>query len=229
MDMDIEDLAIRLSKAEVFDKLPPAECAEVAGLARHRPLKAAEFLCHQGHEWPNVIFLASGRLRWAIVSATGREYVLFELEGGSVFWGHSIFDDLPMPASLTTMEDSEVYQWSRDVILPVLYRNPPAMWKLTGNLVGKMRRAREIIYGLAFNPAAGRIANLLLESFPAQEGVPMERDLTLSEMSARVAASPEVVCRLLHQFQADGVIEVTRASITLLKREALEGFRESDA
>ena len=53
--------------------------------------------------------------------------------------------------------------------------------------------------------------------------------MTLSEMAARVAASPEVVCRLLHQFQADGVVEITRASITLLKREALERFRESTA
>jgi len=227
--MDMEDLTFRLSKAEVFDKLPPAECAQITGLARHRRLEAGEFLCHQGHKWPNVIFLASGRLRWAILSQTGREYVLFELEGGAVFWGHSIFDDQPMPASLTAVKDSEVYQWSRDVILPVLYRNPPAMWEITRSLTTKMRRAREIIYGLAFNPAAGRIANLLLESFPAQEGVPMERDLTLSEMSARVAASPEVVCRLLHQFQADGVIEVTRASITLLRREALEGFRENTA
>jgi hypothetical protein len=55
----------------------------------------------------------------------------------------------------------------------------------------------------------------------------MERDLTLNDIAAIVASSPEVVCRLLHQFQADGILEVTRAHITLHDLQALETLVET--
>lgn len=84
-----------------------------------------------------------------------------------------------------------------------------------------MRRAREVIYGLAFRPVATRLADLLLNSFHDQGETVVERDLTLSDIAAIVASSPEVVCRLLQQFQADGILEVTRAHITLHDRDAL--------
>jgi len=67
----------------------------------------------------------------------------------------------------------------------------------------------------------------LLERFSAPADKSVQRDLTLSAIAARVAASPEVVCRILHQFQSDGVLEVTRATITLFDREALEGLVET--
>lgn len=218
----MDDLTLRLLQAEVFNKLPKAECAELTKLARRRRLLAGEHLCHQGYSWPNVIFLASGGLRWTMLSAGGQEYVLLALQPGDVFWGHSIFDNQPMPASLVAVKTSNVYQWPRDAILPILYRNPPAMWEICALLVRTMRQAREIIYGLAFQPVAGRLAKLLQDCFAGQNNTFIERDLTLSEIASMVASSPEVICRLLHQFQEDGVLEITRASITLRDPVALE-------
>jgi CRP-like cAMP-binding protein len=66
-----------------------------------------------------------------------------------------------------------------------------------------------------------RLASLLLDSFYEQEGATMERDLTLSEIATMVASSPEVICRVLHNFQAEGILDVTRAHITLHDRDAL--------
>lgn len=222
----MNDLLDRLAQAEVFSNLPEVERAELARLAHRRRVQTGEFLCHQGDTWPNVIFLTSGQLRWAMLSAGGREYVLFTVEPGSVFWGHSIFDGQPMPASLSVVKASEIYQWSREVILPVLYRNPATMWAVTGTLVRVMRRAREVIYGLAFEPVAGRLAALLLGRFGAQQGFPAERDLTLGEIATMIATSQEVVCRMLHQFQSDGVLEITRTTIALRDRAALEKLVE---
>lgn len=216
------DLAVRLSRAEVFNKLPEAEWAELSKLVKRRRLQSGEFLCHQGDIWPNVIFLALGQLRWILLSAGGQECILSTIEPGAVLWGHSIFDDQPMPACVMAAKASDVCQWSREVILPILYRNPSAIWEITRIQVRAMRRAREIIYGLAFQPVAGRLARLLLQRFAGQKDIPVERDLTLSEIAAMIASSPEVVCRLLHQFQEDGLLEITRAHITLHDREALE-------
>ncbi len=93
-------------------------------------------------------------------------------------------------------------------------------------LTQTMRQAREIIYNLAFKPAAGRIATLLLQQDPSGKADQIDRTFTLNDLAASVAVSPEVVCRLLYQFQEDDVLEVTRASIHIKDRQALERAKD---
>ena len=108
------------------------------------------------------------------------------------------------------------------MIRPVLRRNPEAMWDIGKTLVGIMRRNRKVVYGLAFQRVIGRLAKLLLARFEIEGDTALERDLTLSEIANMVASSPEVVCRLLYQLQENGVLKITRTSITLADRDALE-------
>lgn len=224
----MQQLAEKLSRIPVFNKLPEAECATLLRQARHQQLQPGDYLCHQGDIWPSVVFLADGELRWVMLAASGREHVLFTVQQDQAFWGHSLFDDQPMPASLLATKTTDAYLWPRAAIYPVLMNHPQAMWEITQMHVGMMRRAREIIYGLAFQPVAARLANLLLDNFNEQGAAAMERDLTLSDIAAMVASSPEVVCRLLHRFQADGILEVTRAHITLHDLDALMNLVEAD-
>ena len=224
----MEKMAGKLSQTRVFKKLPEAECAALLELARLQQLTAGDFLCHQGDVWPYVVFLTQGELRWTLLSLSGREHVLYSVQPNHAFWAHSLFDDEPMPASLRASKTTEVYAWPRDVIQPLLLRYPQAMWEITRMHVEIMRKAREIIYGLAFQPVTARLAGLLLESFDEQGDTSMERDLTLSDIAAMVASSPEVVCRILHRFQADGILEVTRAHITLHDQEALKRLIDID-
>ncbi len=224
----MNDLTKKLANAEFFGKFPKSDRAELAKLAIPRRLQAGEYPCFQGNIWPNVLFLANGRLDWSMLSVAGKEHILFSLSPNDVFWGHSIFDDKPMPASLKATENSMIYRWEREAILPILYRHPETLWEVAGMLTGTMRKAREIIYGLAFQPVAGRLASLLLERFSDPDDISVERDLTLHAIASRVASSPEVVCRVLHQFQREGVLDVTRATITLHNRSALVDMIEPE-
>jgi CRP/FNR family transcriptional regulator len=223
----MDELIRQLEKAEVLGKLPEPVRIELAKLAIRREIPRGEFLCHQGYVWQNALFVASGRMRWTMLSAGGQEHTLFVLEPGSVFWAHSLFDDEPMPASLAAIKNSVVYVWHRDVILPILYRNPEAMWEINRTLVRTMRRAREIIYGLAFHPVAGRVAKLLLQE-SRQDSKIVERDWSLDELATMVASTPEVVCRVLHQFADEGLLGITRTRITLHDREGLERVVKMD-
>jgi CRP-like cAMP-binding protein len=220
--LSVVNLGAQLQQADVFGKLSSADHAELERLATRRRFDSGEFICRQGDVWPSLAFLSSGQARWFLTSTNGQEYVLSILGPGSTFLGHSLFDDEPMPASLTATELTDIYVWGRSAILPMLYRNPEAMWDIPRLQVRTMRRAREIIYGLAFQPVAGRLARLLLEQFLVPEQSAVERDLTLTEISSMVASSPEVICRLLHQFQEDGILRITRAQIVMQDRPALQ-------
>ena len=85
-----------------------------------------------------------------------------------------------------------------------------------------MRHAREIIYGLAFQPVAGRLASFILNNLEDPSNPSLVRDMTLEDIAAVCATSPEVVCRLLYQFQTDGLLKITRTRITLNDLDSLE-------
>jgi len=95
------------------------------------------------------------------------------------------------------------------------------------HVITLIRKRRETISDLAFQPVTARLAKLLLDQIPASEPSG-QRDLTLPQIASMVASSPEVVCRSLYQLQRVGMLQITRASITLQDRAALERLVGSD-
>jgi CRP-like cAMP-binding protein len=217
-----------LHQAEVFRKLPKHECDQLIDSAIQKKLDSGQFLVHQDDVWPYVLYVNQGQLQWSILSAGGKEHLLFSLDDGEVFWAHSIFDDLPMPGFLMAVKPTQVYLWDRQMILRVLKRYPDAMWDVTKLLSGIMRKARTIIYGLAFQPVAGRLASMLVNRCMDQSGTSIERNFTLNEVASTVASTPEAVCRLLYQFQEEGILEITRASINVSNMDSLKNIADGN-
>jgi CRP/FNR family transcriptional regulator len=85
-----------------------------------------------------------------------------------------------------------------------------------------MRQVREVVYGFAFHPVAGRLARLLLTHYQPVEGQPAPRDLTLDEMADSIGTTRELVSRTLHRFADEGLIEVSRVHFVFTNRSELE-------
>jgi CRP-like cAMP-binding protein len=220
----MSDLARMLSGAEVFGKFTASEREGLSRLATRRALARGTNLCLQGEPWPYVFLVVSGTLKSMIASPDGRIYVVSRWERGDEFWGHTIFDGEGMPSTTDALEDTVGYQWQGEDVLRYMFRSGIVMRALLCRQTRLIRRRRENIYNLAFNPVANRLASLLIDKFRDAEGPTVQRDLTLEEMAAMVATSPEVVCRVLYQFQDNGYLQVDRATITLHDRNALENL-----
>ncbi len=214
-----------LSKTDIFRHLSTSDRTYLAKISIQQRLDENEFLTYQGDMWPALLLVESGTLKWAIVSSAGNEYVFFSLEAGALFWGHTIFDEQPMPASLVAVKPTILCTWTKEMIQPILYRYPDAMWEIGKSLVGIMRRNREVVINLAFRPVTGRLAKFLLDSSDDLMGE-IERDFTLEDLSKMVASSPEVICRVLYELQNKDILEITRARITLHDRDALRDLIE---
>ena len=217
-------LAELLKNVEVFQHLTDVQREDLARLATRRSLRKDEIICRQEDHWPFMVYIAHGRLRSMINAPDGRSYVVSTWEKGEVFWAHTVFDEGPMPSTLEAADTTNIYQWEGEKALQVVLRNPDAIRALLRRQTRLIRKRRESIYNLAFSPVASRLAKLIVDRFFVSDQPTVQRDMTLVEMAEMVASSPEVVCRLLYQFQAAGVISISRASITLHNRQALENL-----
>jgi len=218
----MDELFECLAEAPVFSKLNASDRAELAQLAIRRNYQKGQCICWQGEPWPKVAYIASGLVEWAMLSPAGKRQVVFKLRACDVVWGHSIFDEKPMPASLEVMEETEVYTWHRETIIPIISRNVEAVWDVARVLVAYMRQVREVVYGFAFHPVAGRLARLLLDHYRPVEGQPAPRDLTLDEMADTVGTTRELVSKTLHRFAEQGMIQINRVEFVFTNRSKLE-------
>jgi len=215
------ELIALLENAKVLGKFTHLQKQRLASLAIRRVLKRDEALYWEGDPWLNVLLIASGKLRSVIHSLDGRSYVVSTWEEGEEFWPHTIFDGDPMPSTLEAVQESVLYQWDGEDVLRILFENSESVRALLLRQTKLIRKRRDTIADLAFQPVTGRLAKLLLEQIPASEEL-AQRDLTLDQIASMVASSPEVVCRTLYTLQRNGLLQVTRASITLRDRAALE-------
>ena len=224
----MQDLVNLLNNADVLGKFSISQRQRLVSLAVRHTLKRGEYLYWQGDLWSNVFFIAAGRMQSVIYSSDGRSFVVSAWEEGSDFWGHSLFDGEPMPSTMEAVQDSVIYTWDGEDVLQILFESPDAIRALLRRKTQMIRKRRETISDLAFQPVTGRLAKLLLERVPASE-VSADRDLTLDQIASMVASSPEVVCRTLYQLQKNGLLQVTRASITLHDRDALKRLVGSES
>jgi CRP-like cAMP-binding protein len=88
-------------------------------------------------------------------------------------------------------------------------------------MIYKMTRASEILEEMAFQPVAGRLAKLLMESGLKEKHGFIYRSLTLDEMAARIGSTREMVCRFLHRFADDKIIDITRTEYRIVDHDRL--------
>lgn len=215
-------LSDRLAKNDVFSNLSEQDHQELGRLAFSATYRKGQCICLHDDIWKRALYIHSGQLAWVMISLDGKRQVVFRMGPEHVVWGHSLFDGEPMPATLEVMEDCEVCMWEGDDILPILSRNVNAVWAITRDLVTTMRLVRDVVYGFAFHPVAGRLANLLLSHYQSNDGEASPRDLSLEEMAHTVGTTKELVSKTLHQFAGEGMIEISRVEITFTDRDKLE-------
>ena len=88
-------------------------------------------------------------------------------------------------------------------------------------MVQRLLLASDIVEGLAFQPVAERLARFLVGRFGEDEGQKVSRDLTLDEMAAHIGTTREMVCRMLHKFSNQGLIDITRTEFVFRDRRGL--------
>lgn len=223
------DLEKRLAANAVFATLSPEERCALLNLSRTRHLQKGEFLTLAGDLWPYLFWVVEGVISAIKESAEGRSLVAISFGAGEVFWGVAFFSpSLRMPVSLRVDAPAQVRLWSREQLLPLILSHGSTSWELCCLMLERMLRASEIIETLAFQPVAGRLAKLLVEFSESKDQARIARTMTLDEIAARIGTTREVVCRFLHRFSDEGIIDITRTEFVVTDHARLNALAQQE-
>lgn len=206
----------------VFRSLPANEMEKLLNSAIIRRYKKGEYLVHIGDIWPYIFMVTQGSINASKESIEGRSLVVTNFHKGDIFWGLAFFqENMPMPVALEANEASQIYLWSTATLQPLLEKEGMVAWQLARLMILRMARASEILEEIAFQPVGSRLAKLLLDLSQGKSTESVTRSLTLDEMAARIGSTREMVCRFLHRFADDGLIDITRTEYRITDQDRL--------
>ncbi len=191
-------------------------------------LKKGEVISLTGNQYPYAIVVVKGLIYANKDSAEGRSLTLKSFTTGDTFWGHAVFRDNPTPSTLISFKPSEIYQWHRDDILPILLDNKEALWDLCILLSQRTIEVNQTIEEMVFNPVVNRLARLLVGEFKSVDEESIRRNMTLDEMAAKIGSTREVVCRLLYRLSDENLIQVDRTKFILINKIELGKLAEGE-
>jgi CRP/FNR family transcriptional regulator len=208
--------------------LSPSKRDEFISQSISRKFSEGEFVTHRNDVWPYLLCVQSGEFQALKESVQGRSLVIEVFRPGEIFWGIALFEtEKPNPVAFQASTDGELLLWHKTQMEEIIADNPRVAWGLFNVMAQRMSRASQIVEELAFQPLAGRLANLLLDKYENAVGDFVARDLTLDAMAARIGTTREMVCKLLYQFSDKKIIELHRTEIKINDQGALENIIES--
>jgi CRP/FNR family transcriptional regulator, anaerobic regulatory protein len=167
-----------------------------------------------------IALLISGVVRVYKIGETGREITLYRFGNGEscILTANAILSQKNFPAVATVEQEAEAVMIPADTFRDWVRRYD--LWRefVFELLSQRLSSVMEIVEEVAFRRMDARLASLLAER-SRRSGLIHS---THQEIASELGSSREVISRILEDFSAQGMVEVSRGNIKILDRQAIE-------
>ena len=202
-------------------RLPKDVWQPFARAGQPRAYSKNKLLYAQGDHASCFYYLLSGRIKTFISSTDGNERLLTIYKKGDILGEAAFFDGQPRVSSAQLLTDARVIAIDRPALERCLKQTPSLIFSLLQYLSGTVRILSAHLDTTSFLPADQRIVRLLLN---------MDTDAahaivcTHEELGYALGISRVTVSRCLSALAQKGWVALGYRKITLLQRDALEGY-----
>ena len=209
----------------VWDKLTDAQRRALESAASPRRLEAGEQLSGAG-ECVGLLAVRSGRLRAYMISDTGREITLYRLFERDIclFSASCVMRGLQFDVSIEAEQPSEVLVVSPEVYKRVMEESAPLANYTNELMASRFSEVMWLVEQILWKSFDRRLAAFLLEESALESSD--ELRITHERIAAHLGTAREVVTRMLRYFQSEGMVQLSRGSVTIMDEAALQALAE---
>lgn len=206
-----------------FASLDRSALEDMGSRARRLTFAPGEMVFFEGDPCAGLFVVERGRCKIFKTSAEGREQTLHVILQGHSLNEVSVSDGGPNPANVMAVDDTILWNISRDDLQALAFRYPAVSWALLEHVARRARTLVSIVEDLGLRPVRARLAKLLLEEAERSTQGELERDylLTQQEMAARLGPVREMVGRALRTLMDEGAIKIERHRIIIVDQDLL--------
>lgn len=201
-----------LRQVPLFQGLSSSDLEKIAEQMVPKRFKKNNLIIFEEDLGQNLFIIEKGRVKVSGISNEGGEAIFAILGEGDIFGELSIIDGLARSATVTSIEDVELWVLNRNAFLEILDRHSSIAIELLKELASRIRKADAQIKSLTLKDARGKVANTLIRMAEdigiVKDGKMQILNLPLQRDIANLAGtSRETVSRLLTKFEEEGLIQ----------------------
>lgn len=205
----------------VWNKLNKTQQEKLEATAVFKTFNESEMV-HNGTECSGFLIVKSGQLRAHISSEEGREitvYRLFERDT-CMFSGSCMMSSLQFDITIEAEKKSEIW-----LIPPKVFRSLMDESTAVANFMNEIMATRLsdimwLIEQVMWKSFDKRLAAFLVEESSIEDNPQLK--ITHERIANHLGTAREVVTRMLKYFQNEGMVKLTRGTIEITNRNALE-------
>jgi CRP/FNR family transcriptional regulator len=222
-----KDKLSALGSIKLFEGLPKAQLATLAGITLLRKCRAGDPLFEAGQPGTHFYAVVSGKVRVYRAAPSGKEQILHVFGRGEAFAEVPVFEGKTYPASAQALEESVLVCIPRKEFVEVLRRDPELALGVMALLSARLRAFVGQIAQLSLKEVPERLAGYLLLLRASQNRDELVLDLPKGQIASYLGTIPETLSRALKKLSEQGLIETSGNRVKLLDPDALAALAEA--
>ena len=213
----------------IFAELETEAIEKIANIGSKRNYTKDSIIMMEEEVGSALFVIINGKVKVARTSNDGKEVILTILSESDFFGEMAILDGLTRSATVTAIEDSELFIIERTEFLNLLKDHPEVSISLLYELTRRLRAADMKIKSLSLKDAEGKVATVILQLADdvgkIKQGIVEIDKLPLQQDLANMAGtSRETISRTLHAFAKKGLVELEGSKLRILNYEKFKEY-----
>ena len=219
-----------LRSIPLFSHLDDQEFAEVQRRIIEKRFQKNQIVLLEEETAKYMYVVYGGKVRVVHLGSEGSERILAVHKRGDVFGEMALMDAKTAPATVISMEETEIGLISKETFEAFFLQKPKVLLQLVKILCQRLREAQLVLKAITLPDAEQRLRSILshLSRLPGVKdarGIVIALRLTHKELAGYTSVSRETVTRLLHRMTQEGDLEMLENRTILLKPEFQQKIR----
>jgi CRP/FNR family transcriptional regulator, nitrogen oxide reductase regulator len=215
-----------VGRVPLFAGLDARALREITGDARNRSADAGETFFEEGDPATSFFVVRSGSVKLVQLSAEGHLVVLRLIGAGEAFGGVSAFGGDSYPVGAQAITHVAALEWPGSVMASLMERHPRLAMNAVRFVAARLHDLQVRYRELATEKVERRVARALVRLVQqsgrrVEGGVLIDLPLSREDVAQMTGTTLFTVSRLMSRWETDGIVEVGRQRMVVLKPHAL--------
>ena len=176
-------------------------------------------------ECTGLLIVKSGQLRAYILSDEGREITLYRLFDMDIclFSASCVFHSIQFEVTVEAEKDTELWIIPANIYKNIMKESAPVANFTNELMASRFSDVMWLIEQIMWKSMDARIAGFLLEEAAIEDT--SELKITHETIASHLGTHREVITRMLRYFQNEGIVKLSRGTISILNSQKLIDFQ----
>ena len=180
-------------------------------------------ILHNGNmDCTGLLLVKSGQLRAYILSDEGREITIYRLfdRDMCLFSASCMMRSIQFEITIETEKNTELWIIPTEIYKSIMEESAPVANYTNELMAARFSDVMWLIEQIMWKSLDKRVASFLLEESSIEESDKLK--LTHEAIANHLGTHREVITRMLRYFQSEGMVKLSRGTVTILNKEKLE-------